>query len=69
MLRDIRSRDQHLGERDRVVGQEVELEVVLGVGVRVDDACDVDYEADRLDKMWVNTDSCTSAIPHTNLAM
>ena len=69
MLANIRRRNENLGERNRVVGQEVELEVVLGVGVRVDDACDVDYEADRLDKMWVNTDSCTSAIPHTNLAM
>ena len=46
MLTDIRSRNQDFGERDRVVGQEVELEVVLGVRVGVDDLGDIDDETD-----------------------
>ena len=50
MLTDIGSRDQDFGERDRVVGQEVELEVVLGVWVRVDLAGNIDDQADGLMK-------------------
>lgn len=48
MLADVRSRDQDFGERDRVIGEEVELEVVLGVWVRVDLSGNVDDQADGL---------------------
>lgn len=50
MLRNIRGRDEHLGQRNGVVRQEVELEVVLGVWVGVDNASDIDDEADSLQK-------------------
>ena len=50
-MADIGSGDEDLGERDAVVGQEVELEVVLRVRVRVDHARDVDDEADDLGEM------------------
>lgn len=48
MLTDIGRGDQHLGEGDGVVREEVELQVVLGVGIVVDDACNVDDETDGL---------------------
>ena len=47
VLADIRGRDEDLCEGDGVVGEEEELEVVLGVGVCVDDPSDVDDEANR----------------------
>ena len=50
MLTDVRSRDQDFGKRDRIVGEEVELEVVLGVWVRVDLAGNIDDQADSLMK-------------------
>ena len=46
MLADVRSGDEDLGERDGVVRQEEEAEQVLRVRVGIDDACDVDDEAD-----------------------
>lgn len=46
MLADVRRRNEDLGERHGVVRQEEEAEKVLGVGVGVDDARDVDDEAD-----------------------
>ena len=52
MLADVRSRDQDFGERDRVIGEEVELEVVLGVWVRVDLSGNVDDQADSLTHYW-----------------
>ena len=48
MLADVGGRDEHLRERHRIVRQEVELQVFLRVGVGIDDARDVDDEADRL---------------------
>ena len=45
VLRDVRRGDEHLRERDRVVGQEEERQQVLGVRVLVDDTRDVDDEA------------------------
>lgn len=48
MLTDVGRRDEDLGERDGVVGKEVKAEQVLGVGVLVDDAGDVDDETDCL---------------------
>ena len=47
MLTDIRGRDENLGERDGVVGKEEQAQEVLGVGILVDDARNVDDEADR----------------------
>lgn len=49
MLTDVGCGDEHLRERHGVVGQEVELQVFLRVGVSVDHARDVDDEADRLE--------------------
>ena len=46
MLTDVRRRDQHLGQRNRVVGQEVDLQVLVGLWVSVDDASHVDDESD-----------------------
>ena len=48
MLTDVGCRDQHFGERHGVVWQEVELQEVLGVWVRVDDPRNVHDEADGL---------------------
>ena len=48
MLGNIGGGDKDLGERDRVVGEEEEREEVLGIGVLVDDARDVDDETDGL---------------------
>ena len=48
VLTDVRGRDEDLSERHGVVGQEVKLQVFLRVGIGVDDARDVDDEADRL---------------------
>ena len=48
MLTDIGGGDEDFGEGDGVVGEEVETEEVLGVGVFVDDAGDVDDETDGL---------------------
>ena len=48
MLADVGGRDENLRERHGVVGQEVKLQVFLRVGIGVDDARDVDDEADRL---------------------
>ena len=48
MLADIGRGDEDLSERDGVVGQEVEAEEVLGVGVVVDDTGDIDDQADGL---------------------
>lgn len=69
VLRDIRSRDQHLGERDGVVGQEVDLEVVLGVGVGVDDTGDIDDQADGLSIARLGWLHDKTKGLHTNLAM
>ena len=46
VLTDIRSRDQDFGQRNRVIGQEEEAKKVLGLGIVVDDACDIDDEFD-----------------------
>ena len=48
VLGDIGGGDEDLGEGDGIVGEEEEGEEVLGVGVLVDDACDVDDKADGL---------------------
>lgn len=45
MLADVRCRDENLSERDGVVGQEEQAEKFLGVRVLVNDARDVDDEA------------------------
>ena len=46
MLADIRRGDEDLGEGHGVVGQEVDAEEVLRIGVDVDDTRDVDDEPD-----------------------
>jgi hypothetical protein len=51
MLTDVGCGNQNLSERDRVVWQEVELQKVLGVGIVVNDTCDVDNETDRLGRI------------------
>ena len=48
VLADVRSGDEDLCERDGVVGQEVEAEEILRLGVGVDDARDVDDQPDGL---------------------
>lgn len=48
MLADVGRGDEDLGERDRVVGQEVEAEEILGVGIRVQNAGGVDDQTDGL---------------------
>ena len=48
MLTDIGSGDDELSKRDRVIGEEVELQELLGIGVVVDDAGDVDNEPNGL---------------------
>ena len=49
MLTDIRGWDKDLCKRHRVIGQEVEGEIVLCVGIGIDDASHVDDESDRLE--------------------
>ena len=44
MLTDIRSRDEDFGERDRVIRQKEEAKKIFGLGIIVDDACDIDNE-------------------------
>ena len=46
MLANIRRRNENLGERNRVVGQEEQAQQVLGVRVLVNNARNVDNEAD-----------------------
>ena len=46
MLTDIRSRDEDLGEGNGIIRQEEEAKEVLGLGIVVDDACDIDNEFD-----------------------
>ena len=48
VLADVGRGDEDLSEGNGVVGEEVKAEKVLGVGVVVDDACDVDDQADGL---------------------
>ena len=48
VLADVRGRDQHLSQGDRVVGEEEDAEVVFGVRVGVDHAGGVDDQADGL---------------------
>lgn len=50
MLAEIRCRDEDFRERHRIIRKEEHLEVVLGVGVLIDHARDVDDELDRLQK-------------------
>jgi len=46
VLADVRSRNQHLRERDGVVREEVKTEKIFRVGVGIEDACSVDDKAD-----------------------
>ena len=46
MLANIRRRNENLGERNRVVGQEEQAQQVLGVRVLVNNARNVDNETD-----------------------
>ena len=48
VLADVGRGNEDLSEGYGVVGEEVKAEKVLGVGVVVDDACDVDDQADSL---------------------
>ena len=47
MLRNIRGRDKELREGDRIVRQEQHSQNIRDVRIGVDDACNVDDEADR----------------------
>lgn len=46
MLRDVRRRDEDFSQRDRIVRQEVHLQVLRRIRVLVDDASDIDDEPD-----------------------
>ena len=46
VLTDIRSRDEDLGEGNGIIRQEEEAKEVLGLGIVVDDACNIDDEFD-----------------------
>lgn len=68
MLADIRCGDEDLCERNRVVWEEVECQIVLRVGVGIDDPCDVDNEADCLNVHQSITEFKT-VVRQTNFAM
>lgn len=67
MLTDVGRRDQNLSERDGIVGQKVKLEIVLGVGIGVNDASDIDDEADSLQLILAEDDFRLHEM-HTSLA-
>ena len=46
MLADIRRRDQHFGQRYRIIWQKVELKEILSVWISVDDASNIDDQTD-----------------------
>jgi hypothetical protein len=48
MLADIRSRNQNFCQRNGVIGEEVELEVCLGVQIGIDNTGNIDNEANGL---------------------
>jgi len=45
MLTDIGSRNQNFCQRDRIIWEEVKLKIVFGVRICIDDAGDVDDQA------------------------
>lgn len=46
-MRDVASWDQQFGDRHRIIWDEVDFQVILGVGVRVDNSSGIDDESDH----------------------